>query len=122
MAAAVLGFVGGDASLRKDLLALLQHVWQVVGVDVLEHVHLANDLLWVVAEQPPEGGACVPQSAVWVDYRDDFRGVLHHREQPPIALGPMHMLKSIGLTRGTVIEVVSVLIRGVHISLSGGKS
>src|SRR5918994_6208022 len=122
MAEAVLGLVGGDASLRMDLFDLLPHVWQVVGVDVLEHVHLANDLLWVVAEQPPEGGTCVPQSAVWVDYRDDFRGILYDREQPPIILGPMRMRRSISVTRGIVTEVVSVSIRGVHISLSGGKS
>src|SRR5829696_5735714 len=121
MAEAVLGLVGGDASLRKGLPGLLHHVWQVVGVDMVEHVHRADCLLRIVTEHPLEGRIYVPQSAFWVYYLDNFRGVLHHREQPPSALRPMHMRRSIGVTRGTVTEVASVPIRGVHVSLSGGK-
>src|SRR5918995_3337157 len=45
VAEAVLSLVGGDTSLRKGLLSLLQHVWQVVGVDMVEHVHRADCLL-----------------------------------------------------------------------------
>src|SRR5215216_2786061 len=108
MAEAVLSLVGGDAPLRKGPLCLLHHVWQVVGVDMVEHVHRADCLLSIVAEYPLEGRIYVPQSAVWVYYFDNFRGVLHHREQPPSAL--RHMRRSIGVTRGTVTEVASVPI------------
>ena len=120
MAEAVLGLVRGDTPLRKGLLGLLQHVWQVVGVDVVEHVHRANDLLGVVAEHPLEGGARVPQGAVGVDYRDDLRGVLHDRAQPAVVFPgrPAVMPGLIGTTmRGTVTAVVPVSIRGVNVSL-----
>src|SRR5829696_7054989 len=119
MAEAVLGLVRGDTPCRDCLLGLLQNVWQVVGVNVLEHIHLANDLLCVVAEHPLECGVCVPQGAIEVDYRDVFRRMLHYRSQPPIALRPMR--RYIGITRGIVTGIVPVSIRGVHVSLSGGK-
>src|SRR3954454_23578882 len=85
---------------ERAFLGLLQHVWQVFGVDVVEHVHLANDLLWVVAEHLPEGGACVPQSAVGIDYRDVFRGILHDRAQPAVVFSghPAVMPGLIGTT------------------------
>src|SRR5918995_2908689 len=90
MTEAVLGLVRSDTPLRKDLLGLLQHVWQVVRVDVVEHVHLANDLLWVVAKHPPEGGASVSQGAIGIDYRDVFRRILCDRSQPAVVFPGRH--------------------------------
>src|SRR5215210_1981697 len=87
---------------------------------MVEHVHLANDLLWVVAEHAPEGGACVPQGAIGIDHRDVFRGILHNRAQPAVVLPgrPEVMPGLIGIAmRGTVTEVVPVSIRGVNVSL-----
>ena len=120
MTEAVLGLVRGDTPCRKGLLGLLQQVWQVVGVDVVEHVHLANDLLWVVAEHPLEGGACVSQGTIGIDHRDVFRGILHNRAQPAVILpGRSEVMPGLISTtmRGTVTAVVPVSIRGVNVSL-----
>ena len=120
MAEAVLGPVRGDTPCRKGLLGLLQHVWQVLGVDVVEHVYLANDLLWVVAKHPLEGGACVSQGTIRIDYRDVLRRILYDRSQPAVVLPGRSAIMPglIGTAmRGTVTAVVPVSIRGVNVSL-----
>jgi hypothetical protein len=76
---AVLGLVGSDTPLSEGLLGLLQHVGEIFRMDVVEHIHGANCLIEIVAKHPLEGEVCVPQSAVEVHYRDELRGVLHHR-------------------------------------------
>src|SRR4028119_57299 len=93
-------------------------------MDEVEHVHLADDLLGVVAEHPTEGRTGVPQGAVGVYYRDVFRGVLHDRAQPPVVLSrwPVEMLGLTTATRATVAGVVSVCIRGVQVFLSGNET
>jgi hypothetical protein len=89
-------------------------------VDIVEHVHRADDLLGSVAEHPPEGGASVPQGTIGIDYRDVFRRVLHDRAQPAVVFPgrPEVMPGLISTTmRGTVTAVVPISIRGVNVSL-----
>jgi len=69
---AVLGLVRGDASLGECLLGLFQHVREVLGVDVIEDVHLADGLLGVVPQDALPGGVGVAQGAVRLHYRDDL--------------------------------------------------
>src|ERR687893_1274340 len=116
---AVLGLVGSDTPLSEGLLGLLQHMGEIFRVDVVEHVHRANCLIEIVAEHPLEGGVCVPQSAVEVHYRDELRGVLHNRAQPPVVVPRLTVRRrgSICMMRGTVTGVASLLSRGVHVSL-----
>ena len=97
---------------------------EVVGVNVVEHVHRAEDLVGVVAQDPLPGGVGVAQGAVGVHYGYDLRGVLYDRAQPPVVFPryPVGMDGLIGTMGGTVTGVVSLLIRGVHVSLSGGKA
>ena len=87
---------------------------------MVEHVHRADCLLGIVAEDAVEGGARLAQGALGVDYLYDLRGVLKHRAQPPVAFPgrPVVMPELIGTTmRGTVSVVVPVSIRGVNVCL-----
>jgi hypothetical protein len=64
-------------------LRLLTDELQVVRVDVAKHVHRADRLRGIVAEDTLEGGVGVEQGTVEIDYLHDLHAVLHDRAQPP---------------------------------------